>query len=263
MSLSVMAYRRLEEEKEIISLFYDELISDLIKNHSAEENQIEQAIEVLVFNYSQMRFGRTPYGCDYNNIYHCIGYLHRYGSSHSRMVFEIMHEVWRLPLNDIIYMRVKQNLNVTFIGSGPGNDFVGFLSAMHGMCGFILNVNVMCVERMSGWENVFSATIEKLAKGNSGYAGNVYKRLKIKSSFLKCDITDISGLEQNLKQTLAATDMLFIVKVFSTIPDEKKLRTLTRRGELMAKSLLETTTTTPRHIPVPRAEITPDQLEWM
>ncbi|GBN70652.1 hypothetical protein AVEN_15828-1 [Araneus ventricosus] len=220
--MSVTNYISLECEKETISRFYDELVSDLTVKYSVPNYQIEQAIGCLVRSYRYMRCGRTLSDCDYNNICYCIGYLHQYASCHSSMVFAVMHELWRSSLIEIFYLRMKNTLDVTFIGSGPGNDLVGFLSAIHGMHGFVLNMNVTIVDKMQGWEKVVLATAEKLRNGGCGNAGIVYRDINVRISFLKSDITNITVFDHQLQANLKETDVVFLVKMLSTVPDENK-----------------------------------------
>ncbi|KAF8782325.1 hypothetical protein HNY73_012624 [Argiope bruennichi] len=221
-STSVINYLNVENEKEAISRFYDELVSELTVRYSVAHYQVDNALSSLVYNYRHMKNGRTPQECDYNNISSCIGYLHQYAPCHSCMVYAIIHELWRQPLIEIFYLRIKNTLNVTFIGSGPGNDFVGFLSALQGTLGFVLNMNVTFVDKMQGWENIVLATIEKLRNGGCGNAENVYKRINVKVSFLKSDITKIALFDQALQINLKTTEVVFLVKALSTIPDEYK-----------------------------------------
>ncbi|CAL1274014.1 unnamed protein product [Larinioides sclopetarius] len=219
---SVTNYLSLENDKNIINRFYDELVTDLTVRYSVQDNEIEKAIGCLVSCHRHMRCGRSPNYCDYNNICYCIGYLHQYASCHSCMVLTVIYELWRSSRIEIFYLRIKNTLDVTFIGSGPGNDFVGFLSAIHGMRGFVLNMNVTIVDKMQSWENVVLATDEKLRNGGCGKAGNVYKNVNVRISFLKSDITKSLVFDLPLQTNLKTTDVVFLVKMLSTVPDEDK-----------------------------------------
>ncbi|GIY90086.1 uncharacterized protein CDAR_231701 [Caerostris darwini] len=79
-------------------------------------------------------------------------------------------------------------------------------------------MNVTIVDEMSGWESVFLATMDKLQNNFIGNAGKLSRDVSISSTFLRSDITNSSLWHENeMENTLKETDLVFLVKILSTI----------------------------------------------
>ncbi|GFY51802.1 uncharacterized protein TNIN_115481 [Trichonephila inaurata madagascariensis] len=192
---------------------------------SVTDFQVTLSIKHVIDNYRQVSSGRLPSEIDYNDIKYCLGYLHRYAPCHTFLVAEVVSTILleSSVLNDLLN---KQTLNVMFLGGGPGNDFVGFLMALHGKHEEIFDLDVTVVDKMSGWENVFNETILQLRQEACGKAGYVFDDVNVSSTFITADLKEAGEWSDEMKTKLGNADVVFLVKALSHIPDEDKLNVI-------------------------------------
>ncbi|GFQ74000.1 uncharacterized protein TNCT_572281 [Trichonephila clavata] len=79
-----------DSEYSIILYFYEELLNGLIQCCGVRDNDLQSAIQRLVYNYSRIANGKTPEDLDYNYLSNCLGYLHRYAACHTALVLSVM-----------------------------------------------------------------------------------------------------------------------------------------------------------------------------
>ncbi|GFT60775.1 uncharacterized protein NPIL_47671 [Nephila pilipes] len=217
-----------DSEYSIILYFYEELLNTLIQRYGVRENDLQSAIQHLVYNYSHLTHGKTPEDLDYNYLSNCLGYLHRYAACHTALVLSVMIRMFHKCPPPAIrkLLALKNDLNLVCIGSGPGNDLVGFLSALYGKHFGLLDMDVTIVDKMAGWETVFQETIRRLKLGELGNVGKIFKDLKVNTSFLLGDMKYPDSWSNNLKQKLINADIMLISKFLSIVPDADKFRIL-------------------------------------
>ncbi|GFS47234.1 uncharacterized protein NPIL_674531 [Nephila pilipes] len=210
-----------EDDGMVMLLFYERLLIDLMEKYSVEDIDVRLSIQHLTTNYRQVCNGRLPSEIDYNNTRHCLGYLHRYAACHTFLVSEAVSAI--LNESDVLTSPLsKQTLNVVFLGGGPGNDFVGFLTALHGKHEAICALDVTVVDKMSGWENVFNETVLKLRRGACCKAGYVFDDVNVSSTFITADLKETGGWSDEMETKLRNADIVFLVKALSHIPNEDK-----------------------------------------
>ncbi|GFS53686.1 uncharacterized protein NPIL_257481, partial [Nephila pilipes] len=220
----------LEEEKpeddgKVILVFYEILLIDLMKKYSVAYFDVSSSIQYLINNYSLINKGWFPSEIDFNNTKYCLGYLHRFAACHTFLVSEAVSAI--LNESDVLTSPLsKQTLNVVFLGGGPGNDFVGFLTALHGKHEAICALDVTVVDKMSGWENVFNETVLKLRRGACGKAGYVFGDVIGSSTFITADLKETGGWSDEMESKLRNADIVFLVKVLSHIPNADRLDVL-------------------------------------
>ncbi|GFR30769.1 uncharacterized protein TNCT_621071, partial [Trichonephila clavata] len=100
----------------------------LIQCCGVRDNDLQSAIQRLVYNYSRIANGKTPEDLDYNYLSNCLGYLHRYAACHTALVLSVMIRMFhKCPPPEIRrLLALKNDLNLVCIGSGPGNDLLDF-----------------------------------------------------------------------------------------------------------------------------------------
>ncbi|GFQ94702.1 uncharacterized protein TNCT_713921 [Trichonephila clavata] len=210
-----------EDDERVMLIFYETLLINLKRKFSILDIEVRFSIKQLMDNYRHVSYGRLPSDIDYNDMKYCLGYLHRYAPCHTYLVAEAVSAILResCVLNELLS---KQTLNVVFLGGGPGNDFVGFLIALHGKHEEIFDLDVTVVDKMSGWENVFNETVLQLRQEACGKAGYVFDDVNVSSTFITADLKEASGWSDEMETKLRNADLVFLVKALSHIPNADK-----------------------------------------
>ncbi|GFT60770.1 uncharacterized protein NPIL_47651 [Nephila pilipes] len=211
-------------EYSVLILFYETLLDDLSKEYSVTPNNISDSIKNIVQSYRNVKRGQLQKYIDYNDIRNCLGYLHRYATCHTALVWVTLTNVFNSCLSSVLTSELsKNNLNVMFLGGGPGNDFFGFLNALYGKHESLINLYVTVVDRMTGWNDVFLKTVEKLKLGDYGPASKIFEDVCVIPSFIDFDLKMPVGLNYSLKMKLQSANIVFLVKFLSHISDNDKL----------------------------------------
>ncbi|GIY90091.1 hypothetical protein CDAR_231601 [Caerostris darwini] len=214
-----------DSEYSVILYFYEELLNHMMRRHSIPEDVLKQSIKHLVYNYSHVANGKTPEDLDYNYFSNCLGYLHRYAACHTALVLSVMirifHKYPPLPVRRILAL--KDQLNIMCMGSGPGNDLVGLLSALYGKHFGLLDLDVTVVDKMYGWGLLFEETVRRLRLGECGNVSCIFKDLNVTTTFLQGDLKFPSTWTKELKGKLANADIVLMAKVLSVVPNADKL----------------------------------------
>ncbi|GFQ82300.1 uncharacterized protein TNCT_454111, partial [Trichonephila clavata] len=208
---------------------------------SLEESLIASAIEALNIEDYWPTFdsskdieedndtnGKTPEDLDYNYLSNCLGYLHRYAACHTALVLSVMIRMFhKCPPPEIRrLLALKNDLNLVCIGSGPGNDLLGFLSALYGKHFGLLDLDITIVDKMAGWELVFLETVRRLKLGECGNVSKIFSDLKVKTSFMIGDMKHQDSWSNNLKRKLINADVMLLSKFLSVVPNADKLSIL-------------------------------------
>ncbi|GIY03977.1 uncharacterized protein CEXT_515461 [Caerostris extrusa] len=155
----------------------------------------------------------------------CLAYLHRYAICHAALVTEAVTDIFESSSSTILTSKLdKRKLNVMFLGGGPGNDFVGFLTALNGRCDRLFDLDVTIVDKMSGWEDIFTETVKELRKGEGSYekVGSIFDEVNIFPTFIKADLSEYDAWTAEMKNKLKTADIVFLVKALSHVPDSHK-----------------------------------------
>ncbi|GIX90811.1 uncharacterized protein CDAR_389771 [Caerostris darwini] len=166
---------------------------------------------------------------DYTKKDNCLAYLHRYAICHAALVAEAVTDIFESPSSSILTSKLdKKKLNVMFVGGGPGNDFVGFLTALNGRCDRLFDLDVIIVDKMSGWEDIFTETVKELRKGEGSYekVGSIFDEVNVIPTFIKADLSEYGVWTAEMKNKVETADILFLVKALSHIPHTQKLLAL-------------------------------------
>ncbi|GFU42557.1 uncharacterized protein TNCV_4556711 [Trichonephila clavipes] len=217
-----------DSEYSIILYFYEELLNGLIQCCGVTDTDLQSAIKHLVYNYGRVANGKTPEDLDYNYLSNCLGYLHRYAACHTALVLSVMIRMFhKCPPPEIRrLLALKSDLNLVCIGSGPGNDLMGFLSALYGKHYGLLDLDITIVDKMAGWEFVFLETVRRVKLGQCGNVSKIFSDLKVKTSFMIGDMKHQNSWSNNLKRKLINADVMLLSKFLSVVPNADKLRIL-------------------------------------
>ena len=215
-------------EDKLISRLYREVVDEIMLINKLREYKVNVALDEMKLEISQgHRKGfRRFRGLDFNKQINCCGYLRRYAVCHTGLVKQIM---WRflkgrktsaltqLAKNEIIE---QNHLKVVSLGGGPGNDLVGFCSALQELVNSIREFDLYIIDICSGWKTVFPTILRKASKGNFGSFTEYAKKIKINTGFMAADLT-AKGIFENecISICLADADIVFMVKLTSFLPD--------------------------------------------
>ncbi|KAF8782515.1 hypothetical protein HNY73_012787 [Argiope bruennichi] len=213
----------------IICAFYRALTDNLMKKFSIEDCEVFISTYHLIRNYREITNGQLPTEIDFNDKATCLGYLHRYAACHTALVLEAVSTMFDSPSNDLSLKINGHRLNVVFLGSGPGNDVLGFLIALYGNHEQILDLDVTVVDKMSGWEEFFNETIKlfkRIKKPKYIKDRNIFDEVNVTSSFISADLADFDEWSDELFDKLENADVVFFVKSLSHIPNFEKRNVL-------------------------------------
>ncbi|GIY00686.1 uncharacterized protein CDAR_517921 [Caerostris darwini] len=137
--------------KRKIFLFYEKLLLELMVKFSVTFRGVRISVQDLISNYRRVTNDRLPSEIDYTKKGNCLAYLHRYATCHAALVAEAVTDILESSSSTILTSKLDNRaLNVMFLGGGPGNDFVGFLTALYGRRDRLFYLNVTIVDKMSG-----------------------------------------------------------------------------------------------------------------
>ncbi|KAF8782514.1 hypothetical protein HNY73_012786 [Argiope bruennichi] len=217
----------IEDDKQVIFNFYKTLSVELLQTFSIESWEVYYSVQNILRNYRYVRDGTLPTEIDYTKKSNCIGYLHRYAACHTALVFDAVTDIFNSSFSDVLSPKLnKKSLNVMFLGGGPGNDFVGFLTALHDHHRHLFDLNVSIVDKDSGWEDIFNETMEILRQGQGGKAGSFFDEVNVITTFITADLKNAEEWDESLQIKLQNADIVFFVKVLSHIPDDDKPQVL-------------------------------------
>ncbi|KAG8179254.1 hypothetical protein JTE90_006154 [Oedothorax gibbosus] len=207
---------------------YEEIINELIMSFGLDDNEVEDAIEVMNFNYRHVYKGQTPSVIDFNDKRNCVGYLHRFAPCHAALVKNEVASVLNSCPEISSKLESKHELGIVCLGGGPGNDLVGLLGAFTGMywkdCD---RWDFTVVDQMGGWAEVFPITVKKFVRDKFEFKFLMeYEMLEISASFIVADLTNIRTWSREMKEKLRKADVMTTVKVLSNIPETHRLPVL-------------------------------------
>ncbi|GIY90085.1 hypothetical protein CDAR_231691 [Caerostris darwini] len=209
----------------VLSSFYGDILYKLLKKFSIKNADLEESVNHITRIYNSLKKGKLPEDIDYGEITNCLGYLHKYAPCHSALVCKCMVKVL-ISSSACVLTNIfqKASLDVVFLGSGPGNDFVGFMHALDEKCKIPSNINVTVVDKMSGWTEIFLESVQELK--SSKEVCKISEHINVIPSFMVHDLKQCIVHNEEMKMKMRNADIVFLVKVLSRIPHEYKLTVL-------------------------------------
>lgn len=214
------------KEDRLVSRLYREVVDVIMSSNSLRENQVDSAISEMKEEIHQghrkgfRRFRRINFSKPAN----CCGYLRRYAICHTGLVKEL---IWNFFTSQDAFCDVarkeittKNHLKIISLGGGPGNDLVGFCSALQEIPNSVKELDLYIVDVCKGWQPVFPAILRKAKDTDFGSFSRFLKKVKINIGFMEADLT-AHGMFKNatLATTLKEVDLVLVVKVTSFLSD--------------------------------------------
>ncbi|GBN27106.1 hypothetical protein AVEN_104744-1 [Araneus ventricosus] len=200
-----------------------------MKKYSVKEEDVANSVHHLMRHYSNIVAGALPVEIDYDAKSTCLGYLHRYAPCHTALVFEAMSSILKLNLPIVSSVLNSERVNITFLGSGPGNDMIGFFMSLFGYHQKIEHLDVTNVDKISNWEDAINDTIKlfkRIKNPKFIKERSIFEVISVTSNFISTDLTKSDEWSDGFKDKLMNTDILFLVKLLSHIPNCEKQRVL-------------------------------------
>lgn len=226
-------------EDRLISRLYREVVDEIMLINKLLESKVNIALDEMkheIFLGHKKGFRRFR-GIDFNRPKNCCGYLRRYAVCHTGLVKQIMWKFFKNKKNSVLSKLAKNeikkqnHLKVVSLGGGPGNDMVGFCSAIQEIFHSITEIDIYVIDVSKGWKTIFPTILRKAATGNFGSFTEFVKKIKINTGFMEADLTAIGIFENKLlSDCLAEADIVLMVKMTSFLPD-------TETGDLIHVSI--------------------------
>lgn len=209
--------------RHLIRLFKS-LVRHLVQDYDLCNKAIRAAIHDMNDTFRKVPYGIYPTQINYDNMHYCVGYLHRFAPCHAAMVQDAILKVLESPPLEITSkFTSKKTLNVVCLGSGPGNDLFGFLSAFHSQCMKLRGIDITVVDKGLGWRAVFNNTVRVLQEESHGNLSRLFREgPNIATSFIRADLEGYV-FPSALRAKLYTADVILLMKVLSQIPDVNRI----------------------------------------
>lgn len=214
------------QEDKLICRLYRQVVDDIMSCHKLREMYVDSAIQAMkeeIFQGHKKGFRRF-HGIDFCKPVNCCGYLRRYAVCHTGLVKHIMWNFFTHadPCSAFATFEITQrkHLKIITLGGGPGNDLVGFCSALREIPNGVKELDMYIVDVSEGWNVVFPKILRKAKDTDFGSFSHFVKEMKINTGFMAADLT-ASNMFKNktLLATLRKVDVVLMVKLTSFLSD--------------------------------------------
>lgn len=172
--------KRSSEENHFRRL-YDKVISDFLEQtDDLEEEAIMDAISSIKDSFNRSKGGRFS-DLDFNREDIFCGYIDRYGPHGAGLARCKVLEALK-NCTELASLLTKSRLKVVSLGCGPGNDAIGFCSAMS-QSDFAGRLVIHAVDEAKLWQNCISKVTELLDNGNYGDVSHLFQQEKVELYF--------------------------------------------------------------------------------
>lgn len=115
----------------------------------------------------------------------------------------------------------KPNLNVICLGSGPGNDAIGFLSALSEIY-YPENLRITVVDKFKEWFFCTKIADVFIKEDNFGKASEICKKTKVEFFYIDADIeTSQTPKHEEYLQHLSEADVIIICRLITNLEKPK------------------------------------------
>lgn len=202
------------EQVDHLRRLYMEVLDFYIKEKEISYEAMDESISAVIdsFKYGEgHRFSEV----DYNRADMCCGYVFRYAAHGAALArYRILEGLDRCPeLKSILR---KKEVRLASLGCGPGNDAIGFCSAMS-RAKFSGTLKILLVDAISNWKDYAFKAAQLLCNGDFGEVCDLFQRKKVKFCFRR------RTLPEQLKTLfLSQFDVVLICKLMSIMNREKQ-----------------------------------------
>lgn len=156
---------------------YREVLYFYIKDKKISYEAMDAAISAVIvsFRYSEgHRFSEV----DYNREDMCCGFIFRYAAHGAALArCRILEGLDRCPeLKSILR---KKEVTLASLGCGPGNDAIGFCSAMSRAKFSGTLKKIFLVDAISNWSDYAFKAVRLLCQGGFGEVSDLFQRKKV------------------------------------------------------------------------------------
>lgn len=193
---------------------YHKILDDYIRRKNISDEKMAEAISFIIksFNYKD---GGDFSHIDFRRVEMICGYLFRYAPHGAGLTRCRTKEALRSSMQLRSILR-KNELNVVSLGGGPGNDAIGFCSAISEF-DFAGKLNIHVVDSIVKWSDVLSKAEKFLKEDALGNVSDIFKQGKATLNFTQCRLP---GGFRDIP--IGQCNIVLICKLFSIIKSEVK-----------------------------------------
>lgn len=182
-----------------------------------EENKIYDKMDAAIsevitsFKYSE---GHRFKEVNFKHADMCCGYIFRYAAhgaalTRCRILEGLDH------CNELKSILMKKEVKLVSLGCGPGNDAIGFCSAMR-RANFPGTLKILLVDAIENWSDYTLKAKQLLCNGDFGETSEFFQRNQVRLfKFYRCT------LPEQLTFNLSEFDVVLICKLMSIMEIEK------------------------------------------
>ncbi|CAL1274651.1 unnamed protein product [Larinioides sclopetarius] len=206
---------------------YSKILEDDLIKSDVSKGDVQQAIRYMheVYRGNPENLSKESYPItDYNKLAYRCAYLYKYAPLHTALVYEAMSRAltenprtFRL-FQDLVSF--KRPFKICSLGSGPGTDVIGVLTAMYDKLSFFPS-SAKLVDIMPEWEGTFKSVVSKLRLENNKY-GILSESVSQKYfdwSFISSDLQE--EVTKDLKLVIESANLITLVKFVSAVACKK------------------------------------------
>ncbi|KFM68375.1 hypothetical protein X975_06927, partial [Stegodyphus mimosarum] len=234
------SFRRFFREDVTVFQLYKRQVREIKKLHGIRTSESIEAVFSMIrtiskgHKHSFQRFS----GLDFNEPRNRCAYLLRYATCHTGLVRKAMWNIFQRELLFVDKLKNKDELNIVSLGGGPGNDILGFCSALQEFSNCVTSFDFTVVDIKDGWSGILDSLIQKTKSSEfeSLSFSKMFKNVNVSSSFILADLIDKRISEnEDLTNALNAADVVLMVKLTSFHSTKAKSQIVTNVCEAMRK----------------------------
>lgn len=208
-----------QEELNFYKLF-TAVLDFLIQRDNIPDENISNSISSIIKSF-QFDNGNKFSDVDYGKMENLCGYLYRYATHGAGLVRNRVCDAIN-NCEALAECLKKPELNIVSLGGGPGNDMVGFCSALYySQCRSILNL--MVVDSVRRWASVLNILEFFVREGNYGDVSELFRQFTVNLSFLQTTLPGNTDTDQKYFRSIREADVILIPKLMSILLNEEKI----------------------------------------
>lgn len=226
-----------------IAELYRTIVDDLMADKKLEESDVDWAISKMKEDINLgHKNGFRRFRINFCKATNRCAYLRRYAVCHTGLVKQAIWRIFTRKRNtharDIIF--ATSRLKVASLGGGPGNDLVGFCSALQETTNTIKELDLKVVDVGQGWVSTFPSILKRASNSDFGSLSSLLKKMKIETSFIQADLISDEVYKDgtSLSSVLAEANVVLMVKLLSFLSDKETENVIPKVVERMQAGAL-------------------------
>lgn len=224
---SVTKTYQFNNEDKIIARLYREVIDKTMTDNKFGDMKVTIAISKIKeeIHLGHKRGFRKFPGINFGKPENRCAYLIRYAICYTGLVKKAIWDFFNENNSSCPKARdilTSNHRKVVSLGGGPGNDLIGFCSALQETSNNIEELDLKIVDINDGWISVFPEILRKASKANFGSLSALMRRVKINTGFLQRNLSEAKIFEDvTLSNILDEVDIVLMVKLVSFLPKQE------------------------------------------